>query len=115
MTKYDYSDEHFIKNCWPEWKRAGDGYLRVWRFEFERELDADRISNDGLGDEDLQVAVQLGESSSVLIAETWTVENPFSDSIFFVAFWRLFQRIEARFGRLKTIQGQARESWRPFR
>jgi len=111
----DYSGIPLVKNDWPEWVREEGGVVgRKWRFEFEQPL-PDRVSDSALGDDVLKVQIARGGSSHELVITTTTAENAWSDEVFFIATFRLFQRLEATFGRLKTIQGQARNMWRPFR
>jgi len=116
MKNDDYSGTPIIKNPWPEWTPLEAGaFARRWKFEFERPPQEELISADGLDDAELQIALTRGDSRAELIATTTTKGNAWSDAIFFTAFYRLFERLEARFGRLRTIQGQARDQWRPFR
>jgi hypothetical protein len=116
MNKSDYSDERIIKNSWPAWTPVeGGGSVRCWVFEFENPLSDEQVSPEGLSDQDLQVAVARGAQSSELILRVTTYGNPYSDDVFFTAFYRLFERLEGKCGQLKAIQGQPRNLWRPFR
>lgn len=116
MKSDDYSGAPIIKNPWPEWMPVeGGGLARQWMFEFDSPVPDDSISSDGLDESDLQVSVERGASETMLILTTTTQANAWSDEGFFFAFYRLFERLESKFGRLKTIQGQARDLWRPFR
>ena len=115
MSDNDYSTASVIRNPWPSWAPAGtNAFARHWIFEFEDPISLP-VSPDGLSDSDLQVTAERGESPHLLLATTVTTANAWSDAIFFDAFYRLFERLEAHFGRLRSIQGQAREQWRPFR
>lgn len=116
MTEEDYSGVVLVKNAWPEWRPVGDGaFVRRWKFELERALQEDFLIPDDLGDDDIEVTVSTGERDTELIATTATRQNAWSDQVFFFAFHRLFERMEERFGRLKSIQGQPRDEWPPFR
>lgn len=116
MKNDDYSRAPIIKNPWPEWIPVrGGGLARHWTFEFDAPVSNDSISSEGLDEPDLQVRVERGASATTLVLTTTTHANASSDESFFFAFYRLFERLESKFGRLKTIQGQARDLWRPFR
>lgn len=93
----------------------GGGSARRWTFDFAKPVPDDLISATGLDEPDLHVTVERGASETALFLTTTTHGSPFSDEGFFFAFYRLFERLESKFGRLKSIQGQPRDLWRPFR
>jgi hypothetical protein len=113
MSDDDYSQVPIIKNRWPEWNATPDGgFERMWVFLFEAPLED--IAGADLDGDGLSATVsRLGPNELRLIARTQ--QNPMADRIFFDAFFSLFRRLEERFGRLKEIQGQPRNLWRPFR
>jgi hypothetical protein len=116
MPEDDYSHVKVIKNKWPEWISVQNGcFTRHWVFEFEAPLDVDRISSKGLSETHLAVDATVGASPTELKLTTTTNQNPRSDEIFYFAFYRLFRRLEMELGKLKSIQGQPRDEWRPFR
>jgi len=112
-----YHRDNVIKNKWPDWIPAEQGVMeRRWQIEFEAPLDGQEFaSSGGLGESELEVLVTQGARSSELDVVTKTRGNAWSDELFFFAAYRLFERLEAKFGRIRTIQGQGREQWRPFR
>src|SRR5262249_34335241 len=104
------------KNTWPEWiPREGGAWERRWCFEFESSVPADHVSSEGMSEPELEVVVEPAASPHRLTVTTTTRANAWSDDVFFFAAYRLFERLERRFGRLKTIHGQPRALWRPFR
>jgi hypothetical protein len=110
----DYSKVDFIKNTWPKWVPSPrGGWQREWSLEFEHDVDI--YSTAGLSDYELEATAELGPTKRDITLTTRTTLDPMSDEIFFTAAFRLFLRIEERCGRLKSIQGQPRELWRPFR
>jgi hypothetical protein len=112
----DYTDESFIKNPWPKWEPTdGGGWSRHWVFEFEQIIMDESVSSNGLGDSNITVLAMRGRTPSELIVTATTSANIWSDEIFYRAFFHLFEKLEMRFGRLKSIQGQPRFLWRPFR
>ncbi len=115
MTTYD--DEPVIKNAWPDWTPvAGGAHERRWTFEFEQPLDDAQIASAQLDAPNVKVTMQRREASKTILDLMATTDgNAWSDEIFFYAFYALFERLEQAFGRLKTIQGQPRDLWRPFR
>jgi len=116
MSKNDYSDARLVKNPWPAWAPVeGGGFARHWVFEFERPPPDDAVSPEGLGEPDLEVTLERGARPSELAVATTTRANAFSDEVFFAMAFRLFERLESKFGRVRTIQGQPRDQWRPFR
>lgn len=116
MDHDEYTGESLIYNPWPKWEPTEEGgWVRRWSFRFECALRDDEVASDGLGDASLHVLVSRGASSSELVALTTTHANPWSDECYFFVFFRLFHQLEVRFGRLDSIQGQARMCWRPFR
>jgi hypothetical protein len=116
MDHDEYTIESLIDNPWPKWEPTNEGgWVRSWSFRFDCELRDEAVTSDGLGDASLHVLLSRGSSSTELVALTTTHANPWSDECFFFVFFRLFQQLEARFGRLELIQGQARVFWRPFR
>jgi hypothetical protein len=117
MEQDDYQGQKIIKNAWPEWVPVDEGeVVRHWRIEFEREQDQTAIAlSECLGEPELVVTVKQGATPTELHVMASTRGNPWSDELFFFAFYRLFERLESRFGRIRTIQGQSRNQWRPFR
>jgi hypothetical protein len=116
MNNDNYNSTVFIKNSWPEWRPVGGGgWARQWTFEFETAVPDELISSVSLSEPDLEVSVEPGASPVELSVTTTTHANAWSDDIFFFVFYRLFERLEAKFGRLRAIQGQPRDLWRPFR
>lgn len=112
----DYSDDPIIKNPWPKWEPIdGGGWSRRWVFEFEQFIIDEPISSHGLGDSNINVLVIRGQTPTELIVTATTLANIWSDEIFYRAFFHLFLQLQMRFGRLKSIQGQPRSLWRPFR
>jgi hypothetical protein len=117
MEKDDYRGERIIKNVWPEWVALeGGGLARRWQIELEMPPREEAIASpEDLGESDLEVEVTHGATPTQLHVTTSTRGNAWSDELFLFAAYRLFERLEAKFGRIRTIQGQERNLWRPFR
>jgi hypothetical protein len=115
MTKADYSNENIIKNNWPEWQEITPGrWLREWEMELERHAN-DGEATFALGQRPIYVTVVPGPAPTQLAVRVVTEAEPLSDEIFFYAMYEMFREIEHRFGKLKTMQGQPCDLWRPFR
>jgi hypothetical protein len=111
----DYGGHKIIKNDWPKWVPTDDGgWRRDWHFEFESPVAVESLAAQ-LDEPGLAVSVSRTSSASVLDIAVTTHGNPKTDDTFFFAMYRLFKRVEEMFGPIRTIQGQAREMWRPFR
>jgi len=110
-----YDGSEIIKNLWPEWvPDSAGGWSRTWSFVFEQDMPA-LLLPAGLSDEVVDVAVAAGPSANHLLVKTRTIANRWSDEVFFLSAYRLFERLEQRFGPLVSIEGQPRAHWRPFR
>lgn len=113
MSDDDYTSAAVIKNRWPAWIKQPDGsHQRVWHFQFEETISP--INNRSLDEPDIVVSVTHVGPTSLLVTTT-THANAFSDEIFFFAAFRLFKTLEETYGRLKSIEGEERKRWRPFR
>jgi len=114
MSEPSYRGEKIIKNHWPNWMPLENGqFARHWTFEFEGCLPENTDAE--LSDADISVRLSRGGTPNQLLATTSTSGNAWSDAVFFTTFYRFLERLEARFGRLRSIQGQARDEWPPFR
>ncbi len=115
MTDDDYSNAEVIKNPWPTWVSMADGsWQRQWIFELERPV-SDGSLEGRLRLPSLAVQAVRLKSPNELEMTVSTTDNPWSDAIFFTAMYRLFQGVEEAFGQIKSIQGQPRNMWRPYR
>jgi hypothetical protein len=115
MSEFDYSSIKVIKNPWPEWKWVDGEWQRCWHFEFEHDISPSSMVSDGLSEEELSVHVVAAESPTKLVVTTTTRGLRLSDELFFYATYRLFAKLEERFGKILTIEGQERALWRPYR
>ncbi len=111
----DYSGTPIIKNQWPKWVDLGNGHWeRRWRFRFEIDI-VDIPSSEQFDYPRTMVSLAEGADPRELLTTVRTQGNPFSDDLFFIHSYVLFQQLEHMIGKLSTIQGQPRELWRPFR
>lgn len=116
MSTDGYDHAPIILNPWPSWIGGPDGsWVRHWAFEFVMPVSNALLSSATLDQPHLRVEVARGATPSELRLVATTRANAWSDEIFFFEFYALFQRLEELFGPIRTIEGQARNLWRPFR
>ncbi len=113
MSDDDYKSASVIKNRWPPWIPQPDGsHQRTWHFRFEESVSP--TDQHLLDEPDISASITHPAPDSLVITTT-TRGNAFSDELFFFASFRLFVKLEELYGRLKSIEGEDRSLWRPFR
>jgi hypothetical protein len=117
MPTEKYDGSTIIRNSWPRWTRLADGsWSREWRVRFCAPVSDVQLSEFGkIRVDGLDTHCAPTEDSSEIRVATVAAGNAWSDELFFFATERLFLQLEAVFGRILTIEGEARERWRPFR
>ncbi|MDC0723642.1 hypothetical protein [Nannocystis bainbridge] len=116
MSTDGYDSAPIILNPWPDWIGGPDGsWARHWTFEFEMPVADAVLSSAKLDQPRLHIELARGATPKELRLVATTRANAWSDEVFFFEFYTLFQRLEDLFGPIRTIEGQARDLWRPFR
>ncbi|MCY1058289.1 hypothetical protein [Nannocystis sp. SCPEA4] len=116
MSEASYDGSPIIINPWPQWVGGEDGsWARHFTFEFETAVAGDALAAANVDQADLMVQVAEGATPCQIRLTATTRANAWSDAVFYDQFYTLFARLEEVFGRIHTIEGQAREMWRPFR
>ncbi|WAS98637.1 hypothetical protein [Nannocystis punicea] len=116
MSEDGYEREPLILNPWPRWVGDAHGsWARRFTFVFVAPVAAEALAAVDVDQPDLTVRLARGAAPCELQLVATTCANPRSDAVFFFQFHDLFARLEQIFGRIETIEGQARQLWRPFR
>ena len=109
-----YTADSVVRVPWPRWARVDEHrHQRIWHFEVSAYLPEGelwRFREDGI-----DAVVTRGATPTLLVVTTVTADNPMSDRVFFDAAVRMFKLIEARFGRIRTIEDVDRDHWRGLR
>lgn len=114
MARDEYSKDSVVRVPWPQWTRVDDQrHQRTWHFEVSAYLPEGELWR--FHQNEIDAVVARGAKPSSLVVTTVTAGNPMSDHLFFDAAIRMFKLIEARFGRIRTIEDLDRGEWRGFR
>ena len=112
-----YSAKHLVHNRWAPLQQLPNGHWqRVWALLLKKErpphISLQNVSTQ-LSEDGFDVKVTLTQDAPRLLTATVTTAEDGWDDRFFFA--RLFKRIDEKIGALETIEGQARDLWRPWR
>jgi len=100
----------------PQWRQASENaWIREWEICLTEPLRKEVRALEELSGDGVEVQATVDEDGRTIRLVTRTTLNPLSDEVFFVAAYRMLERIDEDVGRIELIQGQPREIWQPFR
>ena len=113
----NYDGGLLFKPAFPTWIQESSSLSsRLWMLVLERTPSAGwKEAIAQLGVPGLETSGSLDPDGVTLRVRAATTLNPMDDEVFYGAAYSMLRAIDQKIGRIRTIQGQPRNRWQPFR